>query len=111
MKNIILFIVGLLAAGCSPADVLSQQGSSLKHTDYVQMGVDKKREGDAKKEAEEDEVARHLKAADREVLGVLGHEVERGAKADLQADRNPLLVPPFLARAGQGAYPVWASLA
>src|SRR5262249_37784108 len=40
----------LLAAACSPSDVLSNQGSTLRNTDFVQMGIEQQR----KKQAEED---------------------------------------------------------
>jgi tetratricopeptide (TPR) repeat protein len=66
MRNVI-YGLALTVAACSPADVLSNQGSTLRNTDFVQMGVEEQRkkqaEEDAKKKKAEAEQARVAQAA------------------------------------------------
>jgi tetratricopeptide (TPR) repeat protein len=63
------FITGLVlaASACSPTDMLSNQGSTLRSTDFVQMGVEEQRrkaaEEDAKRRQQEAEQAKIKKAA------------------------------------------------
>src|SRR5262249_56212852 len=51
------------AAGCWPADVLANQGSSLRSTDFVQMGMEEQR----KKNEEQARVDRVAKSAQAHV--------------------------------------------
>jgi tetratricopeptide (TPR) repeat protein len=61
----------LLAVACSPQDVLSRQGATLRSTDYVQVAVDAEKKKAAEKEAveqkqrdEREVVQRHVAKAD-----------------------------------------------
>ena len=68
-------LIGLALAGfsslcvCNPQDVLRQQGSTLKSTDYVQLAVEEQKKKDAEKAAAakkaEDERATIQKQADK----------------------------------------------
>jgi tetratricopeptide (TPR) repeat protein len=49
--------VGALA-GCSPADILANQGSRLRSTDFVQAGIDEQRKRSAQEEAEQAPIKR-----------------------------------------------------
>jgi tetratricopeptide (TPR) repeat protein len=49
----LLVAAALLVAACSPQDVLSRQGQTLRSTDYVQTAIEEKRKEDAKREEEE----------------------------------------------------------
>lgn len=47
------FALGMLAlTACSPTDILRQQGSTIRSTDYVQVALNEKQKKDAEKDAE-----------------------------------------------------------
>jgi len=52
MKRTAAFLC--LCFACTPQDVLSRQGSTLRNTDFVQVAVDQKKEADRKAQTEEE---------------------------------------------------------
>jgi tetratricopeptide (TPR) repeat protein len=69
----IVYGLALVAAACSPADVLSNQGSTLRNTDFVQMGVEEQRKKDAEKAAKEQAAAAHQAEIDRFARSAQAH--------------------------------------
>jgi tetratricopeptide (TPR) repeat protein len=54
MERPAAFLYLIACVSCSPQDVLSRQGSTLKNTDFVQVAVDQKKESDRKAQTEEE---------------------------------------------------------
>jgi tetratricopeptide (TPR) repeat protein len=88
-------LIGLAAAGlataCSPQDVLSRQGSTLRSTDYVQLAVEEQRKRDAERAAEEKKQQAEREVIERQANKAQAHmdlfEYEQAADAFREAYR------------------------
>ena len=80
-----------LVGGCSPQDVLRQQGSTLRSTDYVQLAVEEQKKRDAEKAAQEKKAADAQAVIDKQANKAQAHvdlfEYEAGAEAYREAYR------------------------
>jgi len=72
MKMLVLG-VAVLASACTPSDILSQQGASLRNTDYVQLGVDAQRKRDAEEQARQKQAAAHQGDIDKHAHTAQAH--------------------------------------
>jgi tetratricopeptide (TPR) repeat protein len=63
MTKLLICLAVVSASACSPEDVLSRQGSTLRSTDFVQTAIDEKRRSDAKQEAAQSQIDRKVQSA------------------------------------------------
>jgi tetratricopeptide (TPR) repeat protein len=96
-----LALAGLLGLmGCTPEDVLRQQGRTLRSTDYVQLAVEEQRKKDAERAEQEKKAAAERESIQRQADKAQAHldlfEYEPAADAFREAYRlsnDPAYLP------------------